>query len=609
MSIKFYGKFFLVCFFLCSCGKGGEGVSTSVLGEEGGKKTSPELALDAAAAAVDTKGTPDPKSEDVSSLGKSELSETLPSDSDTKPTETKEPKALSFKKLSVYDREFFKELSSQIAQSGLLEGQSDAFAYYIHFWIDLVDVYIKERRTQEQVDQTMEKVTGILCPDPSKCEEGLNLEQVDKFMVSDMISVLSGFPKSTTFDGKKMKETPMIFIQSYLFVPGALFIRQRDELRGEPPYMKAVKDIVQDIIDYNIKDIVINFPVFPHQSGIDYLPFFHLGEVIRKRKMDLHIVGNCGTYCVNYLLPAAKTVYVEPFYGHVSTKGSFKALRDSVIRNRELTRFVEEWKREFEKNTASEEQKRDLMVKYFQELIQFIIFVKASPSFAKRAGFIGPDGRISFSQVIVEFFSDNFYGKETGGMFLSEMTEFVAGSDKRDFVSLTEEDLAHFVTGLPPELSDKIYDGLSAIKEISVNHYFNDLNSFASEESDYYDKIEIEGLKSKSYTFLDFLYISALLSRRSSYEGQFFSLTRAYYTVPEGEKPYWVAPSLSLLRDWGLDVRGEKNNIERLFDFFEDRGESEEKLLYLDSKRIENCDFFTETASFTKVTLDQCLSL
>lgn len=614
MGFKFYRKIFLVCFFLnlSSCGKGGEGVSSSVSGKEGDKKASPEPALDVTATALDTKGTPEPESESISPSGKSEPPKTLLSDSDTKLAKSEQPEALSFNKINIYNRELSKVFSKQIAQSGLLEGQSDVFAYYIHFWIDLVDSYIKAERTRGRIDQTVEKVFKVLCSDPSKCEKGLNLENVDKSVISDLISVLSNFPRSTTIDGGKKKEPSIIFIQSYLFVPGSLFMRQRrNESSGEEPiYMRAVKNIAKDIIDHNIKDIVINFPVFPQQPGMDYLPFFYLGEVIRKQEMDLHIVGNCGTYCFNYLLPAAKTVYVESFYGHVSTKGSFKALRDSVIRNREPTRFVEEWKAEFEKNTTSEEVKKNLQVQIFQELIRFIILVKSSHSVAQAAELIGPGGRIDVSKAIVRFFSDDLYGKGTGNKILSEMVKFVNGSDKQTLVNLTEEDLAHFVTGLPPELSDKIYAGLSVFKEIIVNNYYNSLNSSTAEESDYYDKIEIEGLRSKkSYTFLDFLYISALFSRRSFYEQEFFSLKRAYYTVLEEEKPYWVAPSLNLLRELGLDVRGEKNNIERLFDFFEDKGDSEEKLLYLDSTRIENCDFFNDTASFDKGTLDKCLSL
>ena len=589
MSIKFLMNFFLVCSLinLSSCGRGKtssesddsggkSGTVTSVVGKEEGKSPA---------------GTGNPKDTSSSaSKGGNEGTPSSPSDPAIKSLTPGDTDQFSFKKLEIVLSESFKYMSKKMASSGLLKGQSDAFSSYIQQWLGLIDLYIKGQ--MKGSDPFTDLLVRMLCPDPSKCEKELNLKKLDKFLIADVMSFIAIAPMNFLFNEG---EDAVVCIQGSFSNPKDLELRRAINTEAEPSYMEPVRKITKQIVDNNVKDIIINFPITrPIEGHMDFLPFFHLGEVIKKHGIDLHIVGNCGTYCVNYLLPAAKTVYIEPFYGHISTRGSFKAFRDSVIGNQEFPQFVEEWKSKFSKGLSSEERKKDLIVKYFQTIVEI---------WSKYKSVVVDE---DFSTVFSGTFDNEVYPEGTRELIVPKMEQFVSNSGKPSFVNLTEGELISFTASLPPKLSDNILTGIFRLQEKSIEGYFNDLQIFASEESNYYNKIEIESLKSKSNTFVDFLYISSLFVRQPSYEKYFF-VPRVYYTIPEEDKPYWVAPSTELLQELGLDVRG-KNNKERLFDVIEHYKENRDRLLYLDSEGVKNCDFFAETASFTKETLDQCLS-
>lgn len=591
MSIKFLVNLFLICSFigLSACGRGktsseldDSGTEVSVVGKEEEKLL--------AGTGENAKDTPS----SISGGGNGEIP-TAPasSDSATKPSTPEDTDQFSFKKLEIALLEFFDEDMPKKIPSGLLEGQSDAFSFYIKQWVAFIDFYIKNRQKEEISDPLFDRAIRVLCPDPSKCEKELNLEKVDKFKIVDMMRLFSVVPMNLLL---KEGKNAVVFIQSSFSNSGDLEIRKSGVGPPYPSYMESVQGVIKWIIDSNVKDIIINFPItLPIEDPMDFLPFFHLGEVIKKQEIDLHIVGNCGTYCVNYLLPVAKTVYVEPFYGYVSTRGSFKALKDSVIRGREFPQFAEEWKNEFSEFMSSEEEGRDLMVKYFQKIVEIWSKYKST--------IVDKDFPTMFSGT----FDNEVYPEGTRELIVSKKEQFVSSRGKQSFVDLTEEELTSFVVSLPPKLSNNILTGIFRLREKNIEDYFNNLQRFASEESDYYDSIEIKSLKSKSYTFLDFLYISSLFVRQPAYEKYFF-LPRPYYTISEERKPYWVAPSLNLLRELGLDVRGEKNNIDRLFNVIEENyRESKDRLLYIDSEGVKNCNLFNETASFDKGTLDQCL--
>lgn len=595
MGIKFSVNLFLVCSLisLSSCGRGKTSSESDSQGENGTVASS-QPDTSPSASGGDKGETP--------LLSSSSDPATKPADPENKPQEPVKT-AVSFKKMEIILSESFKPLSKQIAHSGLLKGQSDAFAFYIQYWLDVFNLYKKgeEAPPNPRLVQTYETAVRILCPDLTKCEGGLNLKKVDKFVIDKLISVLSLSSLYLFFD-KEKAGTTLAFTQGFFSPPDSLTVRQNSspEKWEERPSIKMVQGIVREIARRNIKDIIINLPIIiPSQQDVmDFLPFFYLGEVMKKQEIDLHVIGYCGSYCVNYLLPAAKTVYVEPFYGYVATRGSFNGLADNVIGGRELPEFLEDWKRELDKSLASEEERKRFIVKRIQKLIQiWNSFNIVSPV------------KMTFSHFIFKTFSNgDFYAEGTGEAFVAEQEKFVNGTGKQSFDQLTEEEMMNFVTDLPPELSDNLFSGIYKFTEKEAKEYFNNLQSSASEESDYYDKIKIESLKFKSYAFIDFLSIPARLVWQPTYEEFFPFLPRSYYHILEREKPYWVAPSTELLQELGLDVRGE-NNVERLFDIIERQKETG-KLLYIDSKGMKKCDFFAETTSFTQQdTLDKCLSL
>ena len=609
MSIKFLMNLFLVCSFmgLSSCGRGKTSSESDDAGGKSGTVASvtgkEERKSPAGGDAEDTSSQSDTSSP-ASGRGDGDASPpSSPSDPATKPEESLKTESIPFKKMEIVLSESFKPLSKQIARNGLLKGQSDAFAFYIQHWFDVLNLYKKgeEVPPNPMLVRAYEAAVNILCPDPSKCEGGLNLKKVDKFVIDKFISFLPFITAHLFFD-KEGKGTTLAFTQGLLSPPDSLTVRRNlnPEKWEERPSIQLIRSVVQEIAKRNIKDIIINFPVgIPSHDKIDFLPFFYLGEVIKKQEIDLHIIGYCDSYCVNYLLPAAKTVYVEPFYGYISTKGSFNGLADNAIGGRELPEFLEDWKRELDKNLAVEEERKNFIVKSFEKLEKtWFAFNMATPM------------DISFPRFLLEVFSTNdSFAKGTGEALVAEQQEFVNQIGKPSFVQLTEKEMLDFVAGLPPELSDNLFSGVYKVTEKQTEQYFNNLQISASEESDYYDKINVKNLQSKKpYGFLDFLYIPARLVWQPTYEQFLPFLPRPYYNISEGDKSYWVAPSTELLRELGLDVRGE-NNVERLFDIIENNGHERDRLLYIDSEGMKNCDFFAETASFNEGTLKKCLSL
>ena len=117
---------------------------------------------------------------------------------------------------------------------------------------------------------------------------------------------------------RKIKETIPVFVFQNL-------IQEKKE--GQNIYI----DIDQQIKlmeTQNTKKIIVNLSyhgIFFENKSV----FFSLGEYIKKNQVDLYIEGRCSYLCANYLLPAARTVYIGP-YGHIASKGSLAGLSRDV---------------------------------------------------------------------------------------------------------------------------------------------------------------------------------------------------------------------------------------------------------------------------------------
>ena len=74
----------------------------------------------------------------------------------------------------------------QIREAGLMEEKnSSAFGYYVQFWFNRVNDYIrkKNKNTEEGEEPFFEQLVSALCPEVSRCSKGLDLTQIKKPMI------------------------------------------------------------------------------------------------------------------------------------------------------------------------------------------------------------------------------------------------------------------------------------------------------------------------------------------------------------------------------------------------------------------------------------------
>ena len=176
------------------------------------------------------------------------------------------------------------------------------------------------------------------------------------------------------------------------------------------------------------------------------------------------------------------------------------------------------------------------------------------------------------------------------------------------FKGFMEKERREFLGDLSPEVLDSLalffkYESDDDEKIVQRKAYIDQVAFFFQQECLYYQSIEIREcsiLQEEDY--LQLLQLGSRLVQKLEYE-KYFSVPRAYYNVPETDKPYrLIFPSAELLRSVGIDIRGENNT-----DMFEGFESFEEVFLYLDEERVDNCGFFTESAPYTTDNLKKCL--
>lgn len=513
MGFEFFMRFFLLCslisFFSCGRGErdskpvssGESGTVASVTGTEEDKTSQDKTVLFTQAGESPSEGS-ETKVDGDTNLKPVPIPKTEP-----EPKRSDNVSGMDGKeKESFLEFKNWKIKREQIVGAGLLEeGNSPAFSYYLLTWLNMIDSYISEVRKKGKVHPFYELFIPLLCPDQSKCLDGLDLKQINKSMILPLLDLASNHPLMYPFG-----TSAVILLQGILSTQFSLALRafiledNTDEkiTKIVESYMNEVKESSEKIKEKGAK-IIINFPLMPVNFGNDFAPFLYLGELIKEYEMELYVVGGCNVYCANYLLPAAKTVYIEPSYGYITTRGSFEGLEH--------------------------------------------------------------------------------YGSSTKATWLA--------GEKIELLKRVSSE----------EQSEEVLRGL--------NEYTKPLTHLAVYEKEYFEKVMPNLSPQRSFSYRDFLYASSLLVKDMVYEVYntlSSTVPRFYLSVLEAEKPHWIAPSVGLLRELGLDVRGE-NNIERVFNMSE---ENKEKLLYLDDKSVKKCSLFgTDPTSYTSEMLDQCLAL
>ena len=346
MILKIFCKFFLICLFigLSSCGKDENKGGTSL---PGGKDDT-----------VD------------SSVPEEQVAPEEPS--------IKTDSFLEILKKS--QQQHIKITLDQMIEAGLLEKEnSSVFGYYMQMLLNLIDLYISEIKQKGVRHPEFEELVSLLCPEVSRCSKGLDLTQIKKPMVSRMIQFVSLRIRSELHNNRTPEgEIAMLFLHGYLLSPpqsiGQFSLPESPEkLSFVDTYMNPIRKIGENLKE-NTK-ILVNLSYLPIDFDNDFSPFLYLGERIKEKKADLYIIGRCGVYCVSYLLPAARTVYIEPYYGHIVTRGDFEGRLKEGLRTHRA--WIIERKKELQAKLPSEKEKVDFVVKQLQELI------KSNPSLGK----------------------------------------------------------------------------------------------------------------------------------------------------------------------------------------------------------------------------------
>ena len=456
-------------------------------------------------------------------------------------------------------------------------------------------VYIDNELRKGDVDKEVLKYYKPFCGDQNDCSKGIDLKKLTRSHIAHLIKIVGAFYNPTASEMFVMDEDKVDQIKRTF--PVVMIQGPRRTL--------AVEEWIEFMERKNVKRIMINLTHF----GVleDQESFFILGEFIKKQEIDLYIEGRCSFLCFNYLLPAARRVYIGS-YGYISSEGNLKGLHLDIEKTFNLS--VETMREGFINSFSSD---MDLLKDSFKNSFQ--------------------NQGVMEKEKVEEFLTSLKNWEEgTGKEIKEKLDDFLynKGYDaEKSLPSLTETETEEMLKSLSPNQQE-------SLKLFFVERHTSEVVNFTSnillktemkaqKESAYYEErttiakdLEVES-SPLGYSFFDFLNLSSFLSRNDSYT-KYSEVPRAYYNISEEEKPYEVVPSADLLRALGLDVRGENNTAmselywDKLLSTYVEKLTvpekylNEGKVLYLDKKRIENCDFFAPDATYTKGTLKDCLA-
>lgn len=470
----------------------------------------------------------------------------------------------------------------QVAEFDFIKkGGSGVSYYYFQVLFNMVRHVVKEPAQQ--------KSWGRFCY-LKDCSTGLDPRKINEVAMRSIVRKLSAFSSIDLFSDESTggSTESVVFLQGFPAPVGSNpWLEIDDETKPSPEHIREMLERLIKMGERGIKKIAVNLPPQIHN---DLQPFVYLGEFIKEHEIELHIVGGCGHYCTLYLLPAAKTVYIEP-YGYVYHKGNATGLLTGTLK-------VAENQREDFRNRLKEQELPQLTYKDRCEFIVTSIIDAPESSLELIGTFLvkaGPEKR--------DAFVDKYKAIEHEMLFLP-------------IAYWPEEAVRAFIQSLSPELLEDVtlallesYDG----EAVARHNYINQLKRRSQWELEYYlNTNAIELISPAGHSYMDFLMTSSSFLRDSGYE-QYFTVPKQDFNIPEKDKPYtWIFPSAELLRSFGIDVRG-KNNTEMIdfsdFSFISGINPeeySEGNFLYLSDAAVADCGFFDEDVALSNGKLERC---
>ena len=498
---------------------------------------------------------------------------------------------------------------------------------YLFYAIGSLDRNLKEGRTE----QVKEQFTH-LCKSPD-CETGLDITKINSDAIHLILYEASlEDPKAIKIFDKAGKPTEtMVFLQGQLSPTGWSPTHYQQDL--EMGIIKKPADVIHIQImkralsqAHNIREVLVNLPYqFGPEPGQHYDAnvFIELGRFIRERNLSLRVVGSCGTYCVNYLLPAAQAVIIES-YGYIYTEGSIHGLfeggRLAAVSqfDYQLQELKEEWLPKMNKPESGAEGNNRL-VEYVRAGMLLSFGLVTMPGTAEKT-------RIQ-QRNMVNLFLENLRGFgqskwESGKWeaFSTHVTEY-QGSVNRSIRDWERKDIEGFIQSINNDKQGYFLEGLALYMQIYNDEktkrwsgYLSHLVWTKKYTTPYRNEMESSLISQTSYNYGRLLDLIPHLIKDTLYE-IFFNVPKTYYPAPEEEKPYVAVLSAGLLRLLGMNVIGE-NNRDMISKMWQDR------VLYLDEKVIQNCKFFESLDShinkdrigqssqpaYTRETFNDCVS-
>lgn len=543
---------------------------------------------------------------------------------------------------------------------------SDLFHFYLTYWINRVNLYLKDK----QVSLKQKKALAHLCKD-STCESGLDTSKIDSEAVR-LILKQAGNNSPEIINPSEQASTDSGKIKSVLFLQGVLsrpgwgasqlrLIQQGVIKKDQLPWWQNIEAIKNVAVKNNVREVLVNLPLqfgpplrIPSFMHYDVSVFIELGRFIRENKMDVRIVGQCGTHCANYLLPAAKTVYIEP-YGYIYTQGSISGLLNSGVltspaqRDYHLQQLKEKWLPQLlqksdmpvgeSKNgnspgtlaegsegvpaSSMEESPYPLLLQYVTDEMLMAFGFTDIPGFADQL-----EERMNISlkelkEKIVEkitAWGQSVWESEEWEHFKTHIFEKYRRDINRAPRDWTKQDVKNFVRIMDNDNQRHFLEKLALMLEstderLKIEGYLGGLAWLRGEYTlEYHQEMGVFLHSQLPYTYEKFLDLAAHLGRDVGYEVM-FSVSKTYYAIPEEDK-LLVMPSAGLLKKLGMDVRGENNQGVHA------TGMEPDKILYLDERIIKNCQFFESLdfhlkealkgrqppVAYTKETFRDCVS-
>lgn len=468
----------------------------------------------------------------------------------------------------------------QLADFDFIEkGGTGISYYYLQAWFNMI------RQAASLIpDPFQQKSWGEFCY-KKDCSTGLNPQKINETAMRSIIRKLSVFSsmnlfasENTGWDGE-----PVVFLQGFPAPLGSDPWFEIDENQPSPEHIKSMLRQMERMRQKGIKKIAVNLPLQLHN---DPWPFVYLGEFIKEEEIDLHIVGGCGHYCATYLVPAAKTVYIEP-YGYIYHRGNAMGLLIETMKVFEDQR--EDLRRRLKKQRLSNLTDEDRCEYVVMSIVSF------------------PD---SSMRVI-----DSFLEPEKKDEFFNKRAEVEHQMSSVSFAHWPEETIRTFVQSLSPKLLEDVtllfLEGQDS-ETTGRRSYIVRLKGLSQLEVEYYLATKTGELMSPAgHNYIDFLTASSSFLKDPGYV-EHFTVPKPHFNIPEEKKPYeWIVPSTELLRSFGLDVRGENNK--EMIDLTEvasllkvNKKYPAESFLHLSSAKAKTCGLFEDDESFSNGKLKKC---